>query len=169
MIHKVSHIQTRIYFYSIHLPLIQQPIVDQRVFVENQSYVIIDSKAIKKKMSVDNSWDLSTKFTFKNQAYLLFTKLNQCLLINNNGNTIWVKTFPIREFTSITVANINDAIILTAFDNIENNVYLYDKNGVLLDEILRNAESSSQTTAFGTYGQSITTLLGNVLIQYTKY
>jgi hypothetical protein len=139
------------------------------VFVENQSYLIIDSKGIKKKLGLDNSWDLSTKFTFKNQAYLLFTKLNQCLLINNNGNTIWVKTFPIREFSSITIATINDAIILTAFDNIENNVYLYDINGVILDQIMRNAESTSQTTAFGTYGQSITTLLGNVLIQYTKY
>ena len=139
------------------------------IFVENQSYVIIDSKGIKKKLSVDNSWDLSTKFAFKNQAYLLFTKLNQCLLINNNGNTIWVKTFPIREFSSITIATINDAIILTAFDNIENNVYLYNINGVILDQIMRNAESTSQTTAFGTYGQSITTLLGNVLIQYTKY
>ena len=42
-------------------------------------------------------------------------------------------------------------------------------NGAPLDQVARNADGAAQTTSFGTFGQSITTLLGNVLIQYTKY
>ena len=112
---------------------------------------------------------MSAHFVFQNVPYMLFTKLNQCALIKNNVSQIWTKTFPVRELSSIHIANINDAIILTVFDNLENNVYLYSMNGVPLDQVVRHADGAAQTTSFGTFGQSITTLLGNVLIQYTKY
>ena len=139
------------------------------IFLENQTYMILDNKGIKTRLNLDNSWKMSAHFVFQNVPYMLFTKLNQCALIKNNVSQIWTKTFPVRELSSIHIANINAAIILTVFDNLENNVYLYDINGAPLDEVARHADGPSQTTSFGTFGQSITTLLGNVLIQYTKY
>lgn len=139
------------------------------IFLENQTYMILDNKGIKTKLNLDNSWKTSAHFVFQNVPYMLFTKLNQCALIKNDGSQIWTKTFPVRELSSIHIANINDAIILTVFDNLENNVYLYSMNGVPLDQLVRHADGAAQTTSFGTFGQSITTLLGNVLIQYTKY
>ena len=139
------------------------------VFLENQSYMILDNKGIKTKLNLDKSWKLNTHFVFQNVPYLLFTKNKQCALIKNDGTKIWTKTFPMRELTSIHIATINEAIILTIFDNLENNVYLYNMNGAPLDQVVRHADGPAQTTSFGTLGQSITTLLGNVLIQYTKY
>jgi hypothetical protein len=139
------------------------------VFLENQLHMILDNKGVKTKLNLDNSWKMSAHFVFQNVPYMLFTKLNQCALIKNDGSKIWTKTFPLRELSSIHIANINDAIILTVFDNLENNVCLFNMNGAPLDQLLRNADGAAQTTSFGTLGQSITTLLGNVLIQYTKY
>jgi hypothetical protein len=137
--------------------------------VENQTHMILDNKGTKTNLNLDKSWTLKTHFVFQNTPYIIFTKQNQCVLIKNDGVKIWTKTFPIRALTSINVAKINDAVILTIFDNLENNVYLYNINGVQLDQVIRHADGPSQTTSFGTFGQSITTLLGNVLIQYTKY
>ncbi len=131
--------------------------------------MILDNKGIKTRVNLDKSWKVNTHFIFQNVPYLLFTKNKQCALINNDGTKIWTKTFPMRELTSIHIATINEAIILTIFDNLENNVYLYNMNGVPLDQVVRHADGPAQTTSFGTLGQSITTLLGNVLIQYTKY
>ena len=139
------------------------------VFVENQTHMILDNKGTKTNLNLDKSWTLKTHFVFQNTPYIIFTKQNQCVLIKNDGVKIWTKTFPIRALTSFNVAKINDAVILTIFDNLENNVYLYNINGVQLDQVIRHADGPSQTTSFGTFGQSITTLLGNVLIQYTKY
>jgi hypothetical protein len=139
------------------------------VFIENQTYMILDNKGIKTKLNLDKSWTLKSNYIFQNIPYLLFTKQNQCVLIKNDGVKIWTKTLPIRELTSINIAKINEVVIFTIFDNIENNVYLYNMNGVQLDQVLRHADGPAQTTSFGTLGQSITTLLGNVLIQYTKY
>lgn len=111
----------------------------------------------------------ASNYTFQNLPYMIFTKLNQCLKVKNDGANFWTKTFPVRVISAITIAKINDAVIFTTFDNVENNVFLYDHNGVVLDQIMRPANAPGQTTAFGNYGQSITTLLGNVLIQYPKY
>ena len=102
-------------------------------------------------------------------SYLLFSKQHQCSLLKNDGAVIWSKSFELRDISAVQFSRINDKPILTLFDGLENNVYLYDFNGVLLDKINRPANCPAQTTAFGITGQSITTLLGNILIQYTKY
>lgn len=139
------------------------------LFTENQLYMLIDSKGIKTKLHIDQTWTLSSHVTNQNIPHLLFTNLNQCLLMKNNGAIQWKKTWPIRGLSTVTVTKINNAVLFTVFDNLENNLYLYDINGIALDQVNRPANATGYTTAFGKNGQSITTLLGNVLIQYTKY
>jgi hypothetical protein len=139
------------------------------VIKEKNSYYCIDNRGNKTKLNIDQSWQLSSCFMNNNVPYLLFSKQNQCALLKNDGAVIWSKSFELRDISAVQFSKINDKPILTLFDGLENNVYLYDFNGVLLDKISRPANCPAQTTAFGITGQSITTLLGNILIQYTKY
>jgi hypothetical protein len=139
------------------------------IFTENQLYMLLDSKGIKTKLNIDQTWTLASHFTNQNIPHLLFTNLNQCLLMKNNSAIQWKKTWPIRGLSTVTVEKINNAVLFTVYDNLENNLYLYGVNGIALDQVNRPANATGHTTAFGKNGQSITTLLGNVLIQYTKY
>lgn len=139
------------------------------VIKEKNSYFSIDNRGVKTKLNIDQSWQLSSSFTSNNVAYMLFTKQNQCSLLKNDGTIVWSKSFPLTEISSVRFSKVNDKPILTVFDGLANSIYLYDFNGVLLDQIKRPANCQAQTTAFGMTGRSITTLLGNILIQYTKY
>jgi hypothetical protein len=139
------------------------------VIKEKNSYFSFDNRGVKTKLNIDQSWQLSSSFSSNNVPYILFTKQNQCSLLKNDGTFIWSKSFPITEISSVRFSKVNDKPILTIFDGLANSVYLYDLNGVLLDQIKRPANCQAQTTAFGMTGRSITTLLGNILIQYTKY
>ena len=139
------------------------------VIKEKNSYYCIDNRGNKTKLNTDQSWQLSSCFINNNVSYLLFSKQNQCSLLKNDGAVMWSKSFELRDISAIQFSKINDKPILTLFDGLENNIYLCDFNGLLLDKINRPANCPAQTTAFGITGQSITTLLGNILIQYTKY
>ena len=139
------------------------------VIKEKNSYYSIDNRGNKTKLNIDQSWQLSSCFMNNNVSYVLFSKQNQCSLLKNDGSVIWSKSFELRDISAVQFSRINDKPILTLFDGLENNIYLCDFNGVLLDKINRPANCPAQTTAFGITGQSITTLLGNILIQYTKY
>jgi hypothetical protein len=53
-------------------------------------------------------------------------------------------------------------------DGIENELYLLNELGELIDDSSKHGEQKIALSGFGTRGFSITTFLGNYLIQYNK-
>jgi hypothetical protein len=58
--------------------------------------------------------------------------------------------------------------LLSFLDAVDNQIYLLDDAGHNLDTDKRHGEQAVQLSAFGNNAYSITTYLGNYIIQYTK-
>ena len=54
-------------------------------------------------------------------------------------------------------------------DGIENKILLLDSQGSSIDDVKRHGEKDLQITNYGNQGISITTFLGDYLIQYAKF
>ena len=54
-------------------------------------------------------------------------------------------------------------------DGIENKILLLDSQGASIDDVKRHGEKDLQITNYGNQGISITTFLGDYLIQYAKF
>jgi hypothetical protein len=62
----------------------------------------------------------------------------------------------------------NGTILIGLLDVIENKLYLLDKTGQLFDNQYLKGSEKIQITQFGENTFSISTVLGNAVIQYTK-
>ena len=69
----------------------------------------------------------------------------------------------------LETSNNSNKIILGILDGIENKILLLDSQGTALENVKRHGEKDLQITNYGNQGISITTFLGDYLIQYAKF
>lgn len=138
-------------------------------FIAGNSFFLLQSNGTKKSILTDAVWELQKSYVENNVLYLLFTNGGQLKLINNLGKVIWNRSIPVREFSNISTTKIENEILITIFDGIENKVLFYTSKGEKLSTNIKHASTEVQVTPFGASGTSTTTLLGNLIIQYNSY
>ena len=116
------------------------------------------------------------KCTYKSQGlmHLIFAKNNLIMSINENGKYEWKRDVSCSSIDKIVAHKPQNnsgtqAIILGLLDGIENKILLLDTQGSKIDDVKRHGEKDLQITDYGSRGISITTFLGNYLIQYAKF
>ena len=129
----------------------------------------IDINGNKKTFSVGNYTKICAAYP-ENEGYsIILQNGNKIGVFDIQGRRKWVKKFELNELTLVnSFQNKNGRRILTIFDGIENQLYLCDSKGNVLSENSLHAEQKTVVSGFGTAGFSITTFLGNYLIQYNK-
>ena len=95
-------------------------------------------------------------------------------MLNQQGQFQWKKTVSCSSIDKIIipqghVSNNQNQIVLGILDGIENKILLLDSKGSSLDDVKRHGEKDLQITNYGNQGISITTFLGDYLIQYAKF
>lgn len=115
-------------------------------------------------------------FTYKNaffngrDAELLFARDNELIAINSKGQFIGQKTLSCASIDEISIyAAENRPIEIGVLDGIENKIVLLESQGLTETKEKRRGEKNLQLTTYDHRGISITTFLGDVLIQYTKF
>lgn len=115
-------------------------------------------------------------FTYKNaffngrDAELLFARENELIAINSKGQFIGQKTLSCASIDQISIyAAENRPIEIGVLDGIENKIVLLESQGLTETKEKRRGEKNLQLTTYDHRGISITTFLGDVLIQYTKF
>jgi hypothetical protein len=104
-----------------------------------------------------------------NRQILVFKRNNTIFALDTKGQRIWEKSFNAIELTSFSnFYGPNKKTILSILDAVDNQIYLLDDAGHNLDTDKRHGEQEVQLSAFGNNAYSITTYLGNYIIQYTK-
>ena len=119
-------------------------------------------------------FQLKTSFINADNVNFVCTNDNELLVLNRKGQFNWKRTVPCTSIDKIFIhQNIGDVlssqIQIGILDGIENKIVLLDSQGRVIDSIKRHGEKDIQITNYGNQGISITTFLGNYLIQYTKF
>lgn len=129
----------------------------------------IDINGNKKTFSVGNYTKICSAYPENEGFSIILQNENKIGVFDIQGRRKWVKKFELNELTLVnSFQNKNGRRILTIFDGIENQLYLCDSKGNTLDENALHAEQKTVVSGFGNAGFSITTFLGNYLIQYNK-
>jgi hypothetical protein len=107
---------------------------------------------------------------FENKLFTVVLKNgNSIFTINENGEQKWSITLPSSEMIDCSISSgKNGTILIGLLDVIENKLYLLDKTGQLVDNIGRQGSNKLQISICSENTFSITTLLRNTVIQYTK-
>jgi hypothetical protein len=85
------------------------------------------------------------------------------------GKRIWTKNLNLNEITELSVyENSNGKKMIAVLDGIENELYLLDGFGNFTSNTSKHGEQKLELSSFGARGFSITTFLGNYLIQYNN-
>tara|TARA_B100001287_G_scaffold245476_1_gene222778 strand:- start:18949 stop:21108 length:2160 start_codon:yes stop_codon:yes gene_type:complete len=123
-----------------------------------------------------SSINMPQGFKFKNaffngiNAELLFSKENELIVINSKGQFIGQKTLGCATIDEIAIySSDNKPIQIGILDGIENKIVLLDSKNLTEAEEKRRGEKNIQLTNYDHRGISITTFLGDILIQYTKF
>lgn len=87
------------------------------------------------------------------------------LVLVKNGKVLWKKEAKHTEVSEVLLLN-NQSGIFGVRDALENKIYLYNKEGNLVDNDERPAQRTFQITPFGLNGCSITTYLNDFVIQF---
>lgn len=104
-----------------------------------------------------------------NRHILIFKRNKAIFALDTKGQRIWEKSFNAIELTQFSSFYGPDKKTLISFlDAVDNQIYLLDDAGHNLDTDKRHGEQAVQLSAFGNNAYSITTYLGNYIIQYTK-
>ena len=128
----------------------------------------------KTRFSLPAGFQLKTSFINADNVNFVCTNDNELLVLNRKGQFNWKRTVPCTSIDKIFIhQNIGDVlssqIQIGILDGIENKIVLLDSQGRVIDSIKRHGEKDIQITNYGNQGISITTFLGNYLIQYTKF
>lgn len=100
---------------------------------------------------------------------LVFKRNKALYAFDTKGKRVWEKTLDAIELTQFTsFYGPNKKAVLGIIDAVGNQIYLLDDLGRNLDADKRHGEQEVQLSAFGNNAYSITTFLGNYIIQYTK-
>lgn len=147
----------------------------EKSFIMNANETsIINILGEKVNCSIPNGFKLKSVFKENNVIHLLFSKDNEILALNEQGQFQWKKSISCSSIDKIFVhqtimANNLPVIILGILDGIENKILILDSQGLSMDNVKRHGEKDLQITTYGNQGISITTFLGNYLIQYVKF
>jgi hypothetical protein len=100
---------------------------------------------------------------------LVFKRNKSLFAYNAKGQRVWEKTLDAIELSELTTfVGPNQQAVLGLIDPVGNQIYLLDDLGRDLDTDERHGEQEVQLSAFGNNAYSITTFLGNYIIQYNK-
>lgn len=121
-----------------------------------------------KSTEISGAWKYVDNINIDKTQGLLFYK-GESLVLLINGKVKWKSKIPVQEISGVKIfQNKNGDPLIYIFDAIENRVYLYTQKGKLLDQEDRPAYKEVQASSFGNNGYSITTFLGNFLIQFNR-
>lgn len=100
---------------------------------------------------------------------IVFKRNNSLYAFNAKGQRVWEKTIDAVELTQFSsFYGPNKQSILSLLDAVGNQIYLLDDLGRDLDTEKRHGQQEVQLSSFGNNAYSITTFLGNYIIQYNK-
>jgi len=135
----------------------------------NNSLQIINSNAQSKISKIKSNSSIIGHYFENNNLVLLIKNTNEITAIDYNGNVNWRKTMNLSEISSCSVKSGKNGIILIGIlDAIENKLYLLNSLGQVIDDQELKGSEKIQITQFGEHAFSISTVLGNAVIQYTK-
>jgi hypothetical protein len=100
---------------------------------------------------------------------IVFKRNASLFAFNAKGQRVWEKTLDAVELTQFSsFSGANNQSILSIMDAVGNQIYLLDDLGRDLDTEKRHGQQEVQLSSFGNNAYSITTFLGNYMIQYNK-
>lgn len=127
----------------------------------------IDSKGKKTNFSIGNYQNKYAFIESNQEIKILLNKPKSIALFDAVGKRKWNKHLILTEITEIkTHVCSNGKALIVILDNIENELYLLDSEGNSLDQTSKHGEKKVEISEFGSRGFSITTFLGDYLIQY---
>lgn len=135
----------------------------------NNSLQIINSNAQSKISKIKSNSSIIGHYFENNNLVLLIKNTNEIRAIDYNGIVKWKKTMNLSEISSCSVKSGKNGIILIGIlDAIENKLYLLNTSGQFIANQDLKGSEKIQITQFGENAFSISTVLGNAVIQYTK-
>ena len=135
----------------------------------NNSLQIINSNAQSKISKIKSNSSIIGHYFENNNLVLLIKNTNEIRAIDNNGIVKWKKIMNLSEISSCSVKSGKNGIILIGIlDAIENKLYLLTTSGQFIANQDLKGSEKIQITQFGENAFSISTVLGNAVIQYTK-
>jgi hypothetical protein len=100
---------------------------------------------------------------------IVFKRNKSLYAFTAKGQRTWEKTLDVVELSQLNCFyGPNQKSILSMIDAVGNQIILLDDLGRDLDTDKRHGEQEVQLSAFGNNAYSITTFLGNYIIQYNK-
>ena len=130
---------------------------------------VVNYKGQKNVYSVGNFEKISSIFQDKEGLSIALKKGNKISVFDAVGKRKWSTTFEVNELTEFySYFSKNQRAVLLIFDGIENEIHMIDSRGNLVANSAKQAEQRIEISSFGKSGFSITTFLGNYIIQYNK-
>ena len=129
----------------------------------------IDLQGKKSTYSVGNFSNDYKVFSINSGINVVLKNQNSLSVFDVNGKRKWNAKFDVNEISDIEAYdNPTGKISYVLLDGIENELYLLDNKGEIIDNSSKHGEQRLQLSGFGVRGFSITTYLGSFLIQYNK-
>ena len=143
---------------------------EKSVIISSDKNQTIDLNGIRSSVKSPEGFDFKTAYVNSNNLELLFTKGNEIISMNSSGQFIGKKSINCTSIDHVVVyAKDNRRIQIGVLDGIENKIVLLDSNNLTEQGQKRHGEKNLQLTTYDDRGISITTFLGDKLIQYTKF
>ena len=143
---------------------------EKSVIISSDKNQTIDLKGIRSSVKSPEGFDFKTAYVNSNDLELLFTKDNEIMSMNSAGQFIGKKSINCTSIDHVVVyAKDNRQIQIGVLDGIENKIVLLNSNNFTELGEKRHGEKNLQLTTYDDRGISITTFLGDKLIQYTKF
>ena len=143
---------------------------EKSLIISSDKNQTIDLNGIRSSVKSPEGFDFKTAYVNSNNLELLFTKGNEIISMNSSGQFIGKKSINCTSIDHIVVyAKDNRRIQIGVLDGIENKIVLLDSNNLTEQGQKRHGEKNLQLTTYNDRGISITTFLGDKLIQYTKF
>ncbi len=139
------------------------------VSYQKGNLLTIDAQGKKSNISVGNFSNDFKIISGSRGVRILFKYQTTLSLFDLAGKIIWRKSINLNEISEIaTFENSSGKTTFVLLDGIENELYLLNERGELIDNSSKHGEQKIELSGFGTRGFSITTFLGNYLIQYNN-
>ncbi|MFM7682569.1 MAG: hypothetical protein ACKO7P_07460, partial [Bacteroidota bacterium] len=139
------------------------------VSYQNGNLLTIDAQGKKSTVSVGHFSNDVKLVSCSRGARVLFKNQSAISLFDLTGKRLWKKAININEISEVAgIENSSGKMTFVLLDGIENELYLLNELGELIDNSSKHGEQKIVLSEFGTRGFSITTFLGSYLIQYNK-
>ena len=143
---------------------------EKSLIISSDKNQTIDLNGIRSSVKSPEGFDFKTAYVNSNNLELLFTKGNEIISMNSSGQFIGKKSINCTSIDHVVVyAKDNRQIQIGVLDGIENKIVLLNSNNFTEQRQKRHGEKNLQLTTYNDRGISITTFLGDKLIQYTKF